>query len=138
MNEEVNEVYNFPKIEELKKWLASIIYPGNLQDFVMLQEIQNDENTKTLKSTFYTENHQYFIVGVDKINEDGYLGCQVTCRKTRAGEDWFRGNDLPDGKFNKQTWDLILQSIICYEIVILSTHTRPKEVIENGNDIRKR
>ena len=34
----------------------------------------------------------------------------------RAGEDWTRGNDLPDGKLTKETWSSILRGIICYEL----------------------
>lgn len=47
----------------------------------------------------------------------GYLGCTVTARKPRAGEDWVRGNDLADGAYCKETWRKIKDDIISYELV---------------------
>ena len=66
-------------------------------------------------------------------DDDGYLGCQVTARKARAGEDWNRGNDLPDGPFTEETWRQILNSIINYELVILSKFTKP--IVDTPEDI---
>ena len=78
-------------------------------------------------------------MAIDRTKDEGYLGCQVNCRKSRAGEDWVRGNDLPDGKFNKATWDSIVKAIIRYEIVELSKYKKPEVGdINYGNDIRKR
>ena len=44
-----------------------------------------------------------------------YLGCTAGTRMPRAGEDWTRGNDLPDGKFAKETLINILGAILFYE-----------------------
>ena len=44
-----------------------------------------------------------------------YLGCTAGTRMPRAGEDWSRGNDLPDGKFTKETLTKILGAILFYE-----------------------
>jgi hypothetical protein len=44
-----------------------------------------------------------------------YLGCTAATRMPRAGEDWTRGNDLPDGKFTKETLTKILGAILFYE-----------------------
>ena len=41
----------------------------------------------------------------------------MSSRKPRAGEDWTRGNDLTDGKFNKDTWDNIVADILSCELV---------------------
>ena len=49
-----------------------------------------------------------------------YLGCTASTRKPRAGEDWDRGNDLPDGPFNRRTWIKILNGIVKYELVLLA------------------
>ena len=52
-----------------------------------------------------------------------YLGCTTTSRMPRAGEDWSRGNDLPDGEFCRETWDAISRAILRYETVDI--HARP-------------
>jgi len=44
-----------------------------------------------------------------------YLGCTASTRMPRAGEDWMRGNDLPDGEFSKETLVKILGAILFYE-----------------------
>ncbi len=136
-NEKVTEIRPFTKIEELNKWLADLVYPGEIKNFIYEIESHHVPGTEqSLKVCFYTKEHQYFITGIDRKVDDGYLGCQVNCRKARAGEDWVRGNDLPDGKFNKATWDRILRTVINYELVKLSRFIKPKVGdIKNGNDI---
>jgi hypothetical protein len=47
------------------------------------------------------------------------LAAGASSRKQRPGEDWTRGNDLPDGPFNRETWDNIREAIIRYELVKL-------------------
>lgn len=78
---------------------------------------------------FYTERNVYFIsakIGSlwnerghpdrPKIDGDGYLGAQVTCRTPVAGEWWNRGRDLADGPYSKETLENILLDIVAYEI----------------------
>jgi len=45
-----------------------------------------------------------------------YMGANATSRSWRAGEDWHRGNDLPDGEFNEANWSRILLAILSYEL----------------------
>ena len=47
----------------------------------------------------------------------GYLGCITKTRKPRAGEDWNRGNDLPDGAYCVETFREITRSMLAYELV---------------------
>ncbi len=137
--EKVKNIRDFSKIDELDKWLEDLVFPGKTDDFIQLLEghcIPGEEHYKSV--CFYTEDYKYSIKAVDRTNDDGYLGCVVTCRKARAGEDWKRGNDLPDGKFNKRTWDLIVKAIVSHELVKLSDYLKPKVGdINNGDDIRK-
>ena len=78
---------------------------------------------------FYSRRNVYFISvrlgdqwnaigGPDrpKAKNDGYLGCQVTCRTPEAGEWWNRGRDLADGPYSRETLEHILLDIIGYEI----------------------
>lgn len=44
--------------------------------------------------------------------------------KSKVGEWWTRGNDLPDGKFNELTWNRIVNAIIGYEIKNLQIDTK--------------
>jgi len=64
-----------------------------------------------LRIHLYTARHHYSIV----VTESGYLGCTAACRTPRPGEDWTRGNDLPDGDFCKETLHEILGAIVFYE-----------------------
>lgn len=136
-DEKVIGIRKFSKMEELNKWLKDLIFPGETKDFI--QELEGHEVPGvevSRKVCFYTEKHQYFITAIARTKDEGYLGCQVNCRKPRAGEDWIRGNDLPDGKFNKATWDKILMAIINYEVVKLSRFIKPTVGdIKNGNGI---
>lgn len=69
----------------------------------------------------YTDSNSYRIGATieefDSIRTKTYLGCISSSRKPRAGEDWSRGNDLADGKFDKDTWKQIVADIVSYELV---------------------
>lgn len=58
----------------------------------------------------YTDSCVYRITATNT-----YLGCTAASRKPRPGEKWTRGNDLPDGKFNEETFHRILGAILFYE-----------------------
>ena len=110
---------------ELYNWVKSISRYSKIEDFIIADY---KENRITLK--FFTKNYQYRVsakrpeLNIDK--DDGYLGCVVQTRKPRAGEDWNRGNDLPDGKYCKETWQRIVNAIVAYELV---KYIKPKELM---------
>jgi hypothetical protein len=120
------------KIDELDDWIAELIYPGDKEKFIQIIRHIEDEEQEIKEIAFYTKSNKYRIFANDRKNKDGYLGCQVSARKSRAGEDWIRGNDLPDGKFNHDTWNLILKSIISYELIQLSDYTKSGHIPEGG------
>lgn len=96
-------------LEELKTW-----YPSSQQkweDYIEGEDCSPDEYRITI--AIYTDRHRYSISASTK----NYLGCIAQTRKPRAGEDHTRGNDLPDGKFNRDTWDRIIRAIVSYELV---------------------
>lgn len=77
----------------------------------------------------YTNNNQYSISvsGEDGKNRSNwYLGCTSKSLKMRAGEDWTRGNDLPDGDFSQKTWNAILRAIVQYELVDIKRYQNEK------------
>ena len=124
------------KGQVFQQWLEELVYPGKLDDFIQHVSGSNDPVKGEWKMVvgLYTKEHKYQIVAIDNQGEKGYLGCQVSTRTFRAGEDWLRGNDLPDGPFNRSTWERILNAIIRYEIVELSKYKRP-DTAPVDNDI---
>ena len=75
-----------------------------------------------LKIRIFSRDNYYAIVAKEK-----YLGCTVSKRKSRAGENWSRGSDLPDGKFNRETWKKIKHAIVRYELVKVVKIQSPME-----------
>jgi len=107
-------------------WLKQIVRYGNVDSQVLIYQSLNqrsnitetDEEKCRFHCDFYTDTHKYSIYGYQPTekNPDGYLGCGATTRKPRVGEDWNRGNDLPDGKYSKKTFDKIVRGIVAYEL----------------------
>jgi len=93
-----------PNGKTLVEWLKRCSYFASKRIHVV-------ENTNdTLRIRLYTARHCYGIKATD-----GYLGCIASTRTPRPGEDWTRGNDLPDGKFCERTFQDILGAIVFYE-----------------------
>lgn len=121
----IDKPFNIIRAEypELLGWLKSISRGGNIDLFV----IPDYKNREGVDVTFFTKVHSYHIGAVKPGERDakrfegredkGYLGCIAQCRKPRAGEEWTRGNDLPDGSYSEETWHRIVNAIIGYELV---------------------
>jgi hypothetical protein len=121
------------KSQLLGQWIDELIYPGKAEDFVQNLGVDEPADGEVESSIrLYTEEHQYGITAIDRPDDDGYLSCSVTARKARAGEDWTRGNDLPDGPFNRETWERILNAMINYELIQLTTFTKPSTIPEEA------
>ena len=118
-------------MEMLDQWLKELAFPGKVEDFI--QELGTKSTTSEIHRELflYTDENCYYINGIERTNGDHYIGCGVSARKKRAGEDWVRGNDLPDGPFNKETWNKIVYAIVNYELVKLSPFVKPDEVPED-------
>jgi len=116
------------KMYSLDLWMEKLIYPGKVKYF--FKEIKGfiSEGQLHREFCFFTDQFKYRIYAIDRPNEGGYLGCQVSSRKMRAGEDWSRGNDLFDGPFMIETWFKILNSIVNYELVKLSEFKQPDSI----------
>jgi hypothetical protein len=121
------------KIEDFDKWLEDLVFPREVDDFieVLYDGGQGSEDGFEYKKkvAFYTDRYKYFITAIEREGEKGYLGCQVNARKPRAGEDWVRGNDLPDGPLHRKTLEQIKNAIIAYELEQLSVRI-PQEIPE--------
>ncbi|GAI16808.1 unnamed protein product [marine sediment metagenome] len=114
------------KVDELKQWIKDEICRGQFKKFVKVIEDSGEGGEKAggyefrFRFNIYTETHRYRITAIDRSKDEGYLGCTASTREPRAGEDWTRGNDLPDGKFTRETWEHIKNAIIAYELAELA------------------
>jgi len=110
----------FKKIKEecseLYEWIKEISRFSKVEDFI-LPDYKNE-----IKIYFYTKENKYCIFVIPK--DKTYLGCTVLSRKARAGEDWQRGRDLADGKYCKDTWNRIKNSILSHELVKIAKKNR--------------
>jgi hypothetical protein len=119
---------------DFDKWLEDLVFPREVDDFIEVlydggQGEDNGNFEMKKKVLFYTYNNQYCITAIERGIGDGYLSCDVSARKARPGEDWKRGNDLPDGPFNTKTLEQIKNGIIAYELEQLSVK-RPQDPME--------
>ncbi len=102
-------------IQNFKDWLKRDF---SSKDVVHENDSQSSDEYRVY---LYTKTNRYSIVarrvknGKERI-DDGYLGCIASSRKPRAGENWTRGNDLPDGALTEATWQRILAGIVRYEL----------------------
>ena len=118
------------KSDLLNQWLEELMYPGDPKDFVKESSGESSPGEWKREFCLYTDQYMYVIVAIDRESDDGYLGCGVSTRKQRAGEDWQRGNDLPDGPFNRDTWNKILNAMINYELIKLTEYVKPTNLPE--------
>jgi len=121
------------KMEMLDQWIKELIFPGNPDNFIQEISGQGGDGEIVRKFCLYTNENKYFITAIERTGGDkrSYLGCQVNTRKHRAGEDWTRGNDLPDGTFTRKTWNMIINAIVNYELVKLSEYQKPDSIPED-------
>ena len=114
-------------LDFLKPWTLT---SQEWADYVMTDEEYADYITKSedweinpnrLHVLLFTNDHSYHISATKD-----YLGCIAKTRKPRAGETWNRGNDLPDGKFCKETFDSIIRQAFAYEIIAKVKPSKPK------------
>ena len=79
-----------------------------------------------LKVCLYTFNNR-FVINAITDNQGEYLGCQASSRKSRAGEDWYRGRDLFDSKeISEENLNKILLDILNYELEDVFTHNKKR------------
>ena len=103
----------------LLQWLKEIATRhGSLKEHV--RAASTPAAPGSLHYIFCTDNYTYHLHATPT-----YLGCGAKSRRTRAGEDWHRGNDLPDGPFNRDTWEAIEDACLSYELVKLEPAYEP-------------
>jgi hypothetical protein len=128
------------KITELKEWFKEIGRFIRPDKFLLIDDQEGEGGNgyeHRLKVTLFTDRHQYHIKAINRSKDEGYLGCIAQRRKSRAGEDWFRGNDLADGKFVRETWERIKNDMLSYELVPLAPPVEQATVGESVEDTSK-
>lgn len=123
-------------LNDFRKWLEDFqVYSGKGCIEILDGRMKDDNKDGQMCIKIYTETNSYNILAICKPeNNRSYLGCGASSRKPRAGEKWFRGNDLPDGKLTYQTWYKILIGIISYEMVKIHKIKIPKEDVETQEE----
>ncbi len=101
-------------LKELKTWY---IPDHHWEDYVEIKT----ENYERVEAIFYTDDYVIRITG----HPNDYMGGYISNRKMRAGEDWTRSGDLPDGKFCKETFDLIIKHAFAHGIVAKVKPSKP-------------
>ena len=118
---------------QLRTWLKEICpYPVDVENYFVLFLDKRQVDNEKWNVYFYTHNYRYHLVATS----NGYFGCTAQCRKSVAGEDWFRGSDLADGPFSLETWERIKKDIIKHELVKVSKRAIIKNDIVSDNPIK--
>ena len=86
-------------------------------------DVRTKYDPTVISIRIFTKDCMYNIVA-----KADYLGCLTSNRKYRAGEDWTRGHDLPDGKFSYSTWQYIKLAILKNELVKVARPLDPKGI----------
>lgn len=116
---EPNEMYEHA-ISSMRQWLEDI-YPPSQVDRAMLIEHKYVPKSfvkqLNIHVKLWTATNMYTVsCSLHPDNPQGYMGAFARSRKSRTGETWTRGNDLPDGKYTEETWQNILHAIVRYEV----------------------
>ena len=111
-------------IKELRSWMVRDLLRPNFQ---ILRNTEASYEEERFRATVYTKTTEYHILGIERYTGKSYLGCIAKSRKARPGEDWTRGNDLPDGNLSKKTWRQILAGIVRYEAQRISSECDDNE-----------
>jgi len=113
------------EFSELKDWIKQISRYCKVEDFIYISDYKKGK----IRIKIFTKDHQYGISAhLARTNQDdSYLGCIANTRKSRAGEDWSRGNDLADGSYSAKTWQEIKDDILAYELVKVVNNSPDKQ-----------
>lgn len=103
-------------IKDLRNWMVNDLLRPNIQ----IRTAPQSSTEKHFQVTIFTACNSYNIHGIERKEGRSYLGCIAKSTRSRPGEDWLRGNDLPDGSLSRETWQSILAGIVRYELQAIS------------------
>ena len=110
-------------IKDLRNWMVGDLLRPNIQIMVVSQS--SDESH--FRAKIFTANNSYCISAIERKEGKSYLGCIAKSTRSRPGEDWLRGNDLPDGSLSTKTLQSILAGIVRYELQSISECCKDNE-----------
>ena len=105
---------------------TQVAITGPVDNGIGVVPIEADE-PGIFRASFFTATNQYRIYAVERPHGKSYMGCTSLSRRARPGEDWQRGNDLPDGPLTEETWQAILAGVVRYEAQRISPDCRDNE-----------
>lgn len=114
-------------LKNLRTWMVRDLLRPNIQIPTKALSTNLNPGEKKFRAVIYTKSNSYSIVGIERDKDKGYLGCIAGSRFRRPGEDWGRGNDLPDGDLSERTWHAILAGIVRYEAQAISSECKDNE-----------
>lgn len=109
------------KRPDLYNWLVDHWGDGVSDYCVFIHKSLDDEND-LVRVKLYTNENMYSIktmLGRDK----DYMDCVAQSRKCEVGEDWHRGRDLSDGKYDPSTFKRIMRDILEREFLEVNVST---------------
>ena len=115
---------------EFYEWLKEISRYSKIEHFVLTSDYKQSVGESKIRILFYTKDNRYSVVAIRREDSKGYLGCQVSGRKPRAGIEYTGGRDLSDGAYCYETWQKIKNDIISYELVKVANMINPSNVLE--------
>ncbi len=110
-------------IKDLRNWMVGDLLRPNIQ----IKTAPQSSTEKHFQATIFTASNSYSISAIEREHGKSYLGCIAKSTRFRPGEDWLRGNDLPDGPLRHKTWRDILAGIIRYELQEISECCKDNE-----------
>jgi len=110
-------------IKDLRNWMVGDLLRPNIQ----IRQVPASSNERRFLATIFTASNSYNISATERGHGKSYLGCIAKAIRSRPGEDWLRGNDLPDGPLSPKTWRDILTGIVRYELQAISECCKDNE-----------
>jgi len=101
----------------VKEWLLTLPYFSEDK----IQRVTTAYGTKL--KVFFPADVVTFSIHV-RDGRTPYLGGFITSRSWRVGENWHRGNDLPDGDLTREVFDRIITAAFSCMAVAISESSR--------------
>ena len=111
-------------IKDLRRWMVRDLLRPHIQIRRPNAAVSDEEY---FKASIFTSVNEYHICAIERKKGKSYLGCTASNLRSRPGETWTRGNDLPDGSLSKKTWRKILAGIVRYEAQQISQECEDNE-----------
>lgn len=110
---------------QFREWLKEICPWEKVEDYC--QFMADSAAPEVIKVRIFSHVYRYTIIAKETVGNKTYLGCQVMRRKSLAGETYYKGADLPDGNFNRATWEKIKDAILGFELVKITARAKKQK-----------